>query len=350
MVKNPTPYQIALYTSLTITAIIFGCLLAAKLIFIPELPWYVVIIISGVTFAVSFLAIIEALKRYIYRRIKLIYKTIHKLKAPQENKLSNINLQDHIIDEVEQEVFTWAQSQKEEIEDLKKLESYRRDFIGNISHELKTPIFNIQGYLDTLVEGGLEDPSINRTYLHRAIKNVERLSNIVEDLDMISQLEVGQLDLELETFDIRDLSLEVFEELEISAKDKNIKLKIKDGCDQPFFVKADRERIHQVLQNLVSNSLKYGKKGGRTQIGFYTMDKNILIEVSDNGLGIEPENLPRLFERFYRVDKSRSREQGGTGLGLAIVKHLIEAHKQTINVRSAPGVGSTFGFTLEAAA
>ncbi|MEM7104156.1 MAG: ATP-binding protein [Bacteroidota bacterium] len=349
MLKNPTPYQIAVYTAVLITAILTLLFVGIKLLVGADFDWYYLPLFSLLTFAINFLTISEALKRYIYRRIKLVYKTIHKLKSPKENKLSQISLQDHIIDEVEQEVFDWANNQAREIEDLKKLEAYRRDFIGNISHELKTPLFNIQGYLDTLVEGGLEDPQINRNFLIRAIKNVERLNNIVEDLDMISNIEAGELQLDIQKFDIRELSYEIFEELEISALDRNINLKIKDGCDFPFVVEADRERIRQVLVNLISNSIKYGKQNGRTQIGFYNMDQNILIEVSDDGLGIAKSHLPRLFERFYRVDKSRSREQGGTGLGLAIVKHLVEAHKQTINVRSTEGLGSTFGFTLKSA-
>ncbi|MEO1438596.1 MAG: ATP-binding protein, partial [Bacteroidota bacterium] len=238
---------------------------------------------------------------------------------------------------------------RKEIEDLKKLEAYRRDFIGNISHELKTPLFNIQGYLDTLMEGGLEDPSINRMYLQRAATNVNRLSNIVEDLDMISQLEASELHLDITRFDIRALAYEIFDDFEMKADERDVKLAIKEGCDKPFFVLADRERIRQVLGNLISNSIKYGVEHGKTVVSFYQMDKNILIEVSDNGLGVEEKHLPRLFERFYRADKSRSREQGGTGLGLSIVKHLIEAHNQTINVRSSLGVGSTFGFTLTAA-
>ena len=234
-----------------------------------------------------------------------------------------------------------------EIETLRQLETYRRHFIGDVSHELKTPIFNIQGYLHTLLDGALEDPNVNTTFLKKAAKNLERLHIIVEDLEAISRLESGELMLEIQSFDIHALAAEVFEDLEFKAKQRNITLEFKDGASQGFKVQADRESIRQVLTNLVSNSIKYGEENGRTRIGFYDMDGNILIEVADNGLGIPKKHLNHVFDRFYRVDKSRSRERGGSGLGLSIVKHIIEAHKQTINVRSTPGLGSTFGFTLK---
>ena len=251
-----------------------------------------------------------------------------------------------IIDEVEKEVSEWAENQAEEIKALKKWQEYRRRFLGDISHELKTPIFNIQGYLETLLDGGMYDPQVHRSYLERANKNVERLNTIVEDLESISRLESGELILEMQNFDIRDLTLEVFEDLEMQARERRIELIFKPGADQHFKVRADRESIRQVLVNLVSNSIKYGRDGGHTKVGFYDMDRNILVEVADNGIGIPKEHINHVFERFYRVDKSRSRSRGGSGLGLSIVKHIIEAHQQTINVRSSINLGSTFGFTL----
>jgi len=289
------------------------------------------------------------LLRYIQRKIKVIYKSIHKHKLTTTEKRDYSYMQDRVMDDVEKEVEAWAAVQEKDAEKLNTWQEYRRKFLGDISHELKTPIFNIQGYLETLLEGGLEDESINKNYLQRAAKNVERLNTIVEDLESISRLESGELILDLQLFDIKTLTEEVFDDLEFRAKERNIRLVLKPGADQGFTVRADREYIRQVLSNLVNNSLKYGKEGGVTKVSFYDMDKNLLVEVADTGIGIAPDHLNHLFDRFYRVDKSRSREQGGSGLGLSIVKHIVEAHKQTINVRSTPGLGSTFGFTLEKA-
>ncbi len=346
--KNPTPRQIAIYAA-TITAVISLLLLLALTFFVQSpLSWWHGWLIAIIIFAVSYFTNITALERFIYRRVKLIYKTIHKTKAPKEPKEEKFKMNQHVIDEVEEEVRSWADERDEEIQSLKKMEAYRRDFMGNISHELKTPIFNVQGYIHTLLEGGIHDEEINMKYLERAAKNVERLNTIVEDLDMIAQLESQDLHLDFQAFDIHQLAIEIFEEMSISAREKNIRFGFKQGCDKAFNVIADRERIRQVLVNLITNSIKYGKKNGNTKLGFYHMDdKHLLVEVSDDGFGIDPKHLPRLFERFYRVDKSRSREQGGTGLGLSIVKHIVEAHKQTVNVRSTQNVGSTFGFTLD---
>jgi two-component system phosphate regulon sensor histidine kinase PhoR len=250
------------------------------------------------------------------------------------------------------EVISWARDQKEAIDELKRLAEFRKEFLGNVSHELKTPIFNIQGYIHTLIDGALEDPEVNIRFLKKAAKSADRLSDLVADLLAISQLESGELNMEFERFDINSLLKDVYEQLEVRAKERGISLLIKEGCNKPFYVFADRYRIRQVLVNLVGNAIKYGKEMGTANAAFYDMDENILIEIADNGDGIEQEHLPRIFERFYRVDKSRARESGpgGTGLGLAIVKHIIEAHNQTINVRSTIGHGTTFGFTLKAAA
>jgi two-component system phosphate regulon sensor histidine kinase PhoR len=232
---------------------------------------------------------------------------------------------------------------------MKKTEQFRKEFIDNVSHELKTPIFNIQGYLYTLIEGGMEDSEIAEKYLQRAVDNVDRIAEIVQELNQISKFESGGIQLDIKPFNIHDLVEEVISYMEIGAQRKKINLELKDHAHRPYMVTADREMIRQVLVNLVSNSIKYGRENGKTLIGFYDLDKNILVEVSDTGKGISQEHLPRLFERFYRVDKGRSRDEGGTGLGLSIVKHIIEAHNQTINVRSRIDVGSTFGFTLEKA-
>ena len=228
---------------------------------------------------------------------------------------------------------------------MKKDDNYRREFIGNVSHELKTPIFNIQGYLQTLIDGGLNDENINLKYLKRANKSVDRMINIIDDLEVISRLETEHDELDFQKFNIEELVHEIFDLMEMKASEMNINLKLKNES-QGVTVVADRNKIQQVLMNLVSNSIKYGKDGGDVIIRFFDMHNNMLIEVSDNGIGIAQESLDRLFERFYRVDKNRSREIGGTGLGLAIVKHILEGHNQTINVRSTKGKGSTFSFIL----
>jgi two-component system, OmpR family, phosphate regulon sensor histidine kinase PhoR len=237
--------------------------------------------------------------------------------------------------------------QQEEIEELKKLEAYRREFLGNVSHELKTPLFNIQGYILTLLDGGMNDPSVYREYLKRTEKNIERMIAIIQDLETISQFETGALKLQVTNFDIVGLAKEVIDLLEIKAKNKNITVSCRTGVDKAILIRADKEKIRQVLINLVDNSIKYNNEGGSTVIGFIESGTSVRIEISDNGIGIDPKDLPRLFERFFRVDKSRSREQGGSGLGLAIVKHILEAHGQSIQVKSTSGEGSTFSFFLE---
>jgi len=345
--KNPTPRQLGIYMAAFLAIITLIAMSILYLISDGQLLWWHIIAMPLLIFGAAYGINIVALERFIYRRVKLIYKTIHNMKAPKGSKIKTMNMGRHLIDEVEEEVTNWAKERDKEIENLKKLEAYRRDFLGNVSHELKTPIFNVQGYIETLIESKLEDESINLPYLERAAKNVERLSTITQDLDMIAQIESEDLHLDIQQFDVHELALEIFDEMSITAREKHIQFSFKQGCDKPFHVKADRERIRQVFVNLITNSVKYGKPNGNTKIGFYEMDeKHLLIEISDDGYGIEEKHLPRLFERFYRVDKSRSREQGGSGLGLAIVKHIIEAHKQTVTVRSTLNVGSTFGFTL----
>ncbi|MCB0568261.1 MAG: sensor histidine kinase [Phaeodactylibacter sp.] len=351
MFKNPTPQQIAVFVALYITTFTLAAWSLLEMArYRNMITWASALAILGVlAFTVAYLTTIFYLRKYIYRKIKVIYKTIHKQKLSPQEKNRSINVRANIIDEVEKQVSEWAEQQHEEIERYKAWAEYRRNFVGDISHELKTPIFNIQGYLHTLLDGAMNDTSVNMKFLSKAAKNLERLHIIVEDLEAISRLESGELILELQAFDIKKLCEEVFEELEIKAAQRNITLEFKEGASQNYRVLADRESIRQVLANLVNNSIKYGMENGRTRVGFYDMDKNILIEVADNGIGIPKKHLDHVFDRFYRVDKSRSREAGGSGLGLSIVKHIIEAHKQTINVRSTPNLGSTFGFTLQKA-
>ncbi len=236
---------------------------------------------------------------------------------------------------------------KEEIKKLRKTEKYRKDFLGNVSHELKTPIFNIQGYILTLLDGGIDDANINKLYLKRAERSTNRLINIVEDLDAIARLESGEFKLNLESFNLVKVVEEVLEYQEMQASERSIKIGFDGSYGKPIRVRADKKRIMEVIGNLVSNSIKYGKEGGKTTIGFLDTGENILVDITDNGIGVDEKNLPRIFERFYRVDKSRSRESGGTGLGLSIVKHTVQAHKQTITVKSKVGQGTTFLFSLD---
>ncbi|MBX2890130.1 MAG: sensor histidine kinase [Saprospiraceae bacterium] len=349
MFKNQTPQQLSFYVA-AVSAVLMALLaLFCKLTHILVISWESIgLLVLGV-FTIAFLANFYLVRYYIFRRIKLIYKIIHRHKLPSDFKAGKIDMGKNILDEVEQEVDAWAEQNERDIEELERLATYRRRFIGDVSHELKTPIFNIQGFIHTLLDGAIHDPAVNMQYLQRAAKNVDRLQAIVEDLETINKLEAGQMILDLREFDIHDLSDEVYADLEMRARERNIRLTYKEGAHQHFRVRADKESIRQVLINLVHNSIKYGKEGGITKISFYDVESYILVEVSDNGIGIEPEHLKHVFDRFYRADKHRSREAGGTGLGLSIVKHIIEAHKQTINVRSTLGQGSTFGFTLEKA-
>ncbi|HZL11513.1 MAG TPA: ATP-binding protein [Prolixibacteraceae bacterium] len=299
--------------------------------------------------AASYFIVLFILNRYINDKIKPIYKTIREVPIiAKESKvfetISSVNISD-----VQKEVEEWAKNQNEEITRLKDLERYRKEFVGNVSHELKTPIFNIQGYVSTLLDGGIDDPKINKLYLQRTDKSIDRLISIVEDLESITKLESGELTLNYVEFNMVRLTEEVFELAQMLANERNITLQFTTKTEKPIMVLADRKRIMEVMNNLVGNGIKYGKKRGHVKVGFYDLNETIMIEVSDNGIGMDKTHLFRIFERFYRIDKSRSREQGGTGLGLSIVKHIIEAHNQTVNVRSISEKGTTFTFTLEKA-
>lgn len=306
------------------------------------------VIIFILVFVLSAFLMYYVVDIYLRNRIKLVYKIIHQFKLSKSLKESiGDTLGDDPLAEMERQVKDYVVNNSRELEDLRKLEQFRKEFLGNLSHELKTPLFNIQGYVHTLLEGAMDDPKFARQFLERTSKSIERLSNLVDDLDAISRLERGEESIHKETFDIHQLVKDVYDSMELKAEKKNFSLSIKKESDKPFFVNADKEKIRQVITNLVDNAIKYGNDSGRVVASFYDMDDNILTEITDNGIGIPEEHLPRLFERFYRVDKHRSREQGGTGLGLAIVKHILEAHQQTINVRSTKGVGTTFAFTLQ---
>ncbi|HXB34985.1 MAG TPA: ATP-binding protein [Puia sp.] len=297
----------------------------------------------------SYGLILFTLEKFIYRKIKLIYKLIHQTKATKKEEVYfKYILPQKSIDEVREDVEKWGEKRNEEIELLKKNEAYRKEFLQNLAHEFKTPIFAIQGYVDTLLNGAMDDTFIRKKFLENTAKNVERLVNLMNDLDEISTLERGEQLLYKQNLIVQDLIREIFESLSIKTHNKNIRTAIKKGCESPITVFADKEKIRMVLTNLVENATKYGKTGGSIVASIYKIDeKNVLIEISDDGIGIEEEHLLRIFERFYRTDAARSRDKGGTGLGLAICKHIIEAHGQSIHVRSRPDVGTTIGFTLE---
>ena len=301
-----------------------------------------------VSLLTSYMVFYYLIERFVYSKIKLIYKLIHNLKLGKDLKdaLGEYVSADPIND-VELEVKEWARDKKSEIDQLKDQEKFRREFLSNISHELKTPLFAIQGYIEALQEGDIDDPEMTRQFLEKASRNVDRLAFFIKDLDAISKLESGEIPVNYDRFNLVDLINEVIDSLELKAKKYNINLHFKEKYHSPTWVIADREKIRQVFVNLIDNSFKYGKSNGNTFIKTFELHDQILVEITDDGIGIEEKYLPRLFERFYRTDKSRSRQIGGSGLGLAIVKHIIEAHEQTITVRSTENIGSTFGFTLQ---
>lgn len=287
--------------------------------------------------------------QYIKEKLKVIYKSIGLLKSDTDQIKTKKGKNDE-LEIVNNVVLKWSEDKKKEIEELKELAVYRREFLGNISHELKTPIFNIQGYVLTLLDGGLDDKSINEKFLRKTEKSINRMIALVEELEEITKLESGELKLKEEVFNLYDLTREVIDFMEMKAANNNTKINLHSSMNRSMKVKADKKRIRQVLINLIDNAIKYGNlNGGSIKISAYNFHNNYLVEVQDNGIGIPEENVHRVFERFYRTEKSRSRDTGGSGLGLAIVKHIIEAHHQTISVRSKEGEGTTFSFTLKMA-
>jgi len=342
--KLKRSYKFAYKSSLLIALFSFIAAVLLTKIFYNEVGLYFALLISVLVFLFSFFLIQFRVERFIYRRVKKIYDEVSLLDVEELSKKSITSN----IETLSLGVKKFAEDKRLEIELLQIREEYRREFLGNVSHELKTPLFTVQGYLLTLMEGAIKDKSIRNKYLERANKGVERLINIVKDLDMIARLESGNLNPTIETFNIIGLIQNVFDLLEIKAKKREIYLTFDKKYETPILVKADVERIEQVLINLIENSIKYGRQKGNTIVSVKNYSgKQFIIKVTDNGEGIQQHNIPRLFERFYRVDQSRSREQGGSGLGLSIVKHILEAHQQQIFVESKYGKGSTFSFTLE---
>ena len=306
--------------------------------------WAISIIVGVVLEELSYFVIYNAIEKYIDHRIQILYKTISKVKGGGD---LTINMDEDVVELANQDVMEWADGQIEEINLLRETDSFRKDFIGNLAHELKTPLFNIQGFILSLLEGGVDDPEINRKFLSKAEKNIDRMTSLLEDLDSISKIESGAMNIEMETVDIVELSSEIAENLDRKAKDATVQIKIRE--EEEFNVLCDPNKIGQVLSNLLVNSINYGVENGKTVVRFYDMGDNILIEVADDGIGIDEEDLLRIYERFYRVDKSRSRHAGGSGLGLSIVKHIVEAHGGNLHVRSTLGKGTTFSFTLQKA-
>jgi two-component system phosphate regulon sensor histidine kinase PhoR len=342
--KNLSPRQLAAFTAgILAVPVALGILLLTR-------NWQIGLGSLVVVFAGSYWLVLVTMERFIYRKIKLIYKLIYQTKATKKEEMYfKYILPQKSIDEVRADVEEWGERRNSEIELLRQNEAYRKEFLQNLAHEFKTPIFAIQGYVDTLLDGAMEEEAIRKRFLENTAKNVDRLVNLMNDLDEISKLERGEQLLAKQNFIIQDLIREVYDSLSIKTQTKNIRTLFKKGCEAPITVFADKEKIKQVLINLVENATKYGKQNGTITASIYdTDDQHVLVEISDDGIGIEEEHLPRIFERFYRTDTARSRDKGGTGLGLAICKHIIEAHGQSIHVRSTPDVGTTIGFTLEA--
>ncbi len=333
--------------STTIIVCILGLFLLAFLYLSGEWQlWPYCLGLLILVYAISVVVLQVRVQRFIYRRIKKIYDDVTLLESTSLSSGPITTDMRTLTEEIEK----FAKDKKLQIDTLKIREAYRKDFLGNVSHELKTPLFTVQGYIETLLDGAMEDKSVRKKYLQRASKGVERLIYIIKDLDLISKLEVGEVNLDIKTFDILEVISNVFDLLEMKAAKKKIALTFDREYEGPVLVRGDKEKIQQVLTNLVVNSLKYGSVGGTTEVSVENLIKNkVIVRVTDNGEGMDEEHLTRIFERFYRVDKSGSRKEGGSGLGLSIVKHLIEAHGEKIYVESAPGVGSEFSFTLEMA-
>jgi len=341
--KFKKTYKFAIKTALYLT--VFMTLLMGVFLYgFYTVNGWLLLAFAILGYVFSFIVIQFRVEKFIYKRVKKIYDDLTLLESTNLSR-SPINTD---MGTLTQEIDKFARDKKLEIETLKVREQYRKEFFGNVSHELKTPLFTVQGYILTLLDGAMNDENIRKKYLERASKGVERLVYIVNDLDMITKLEIGDLQINTESFDIVKLVKNVFEMFEMRANEKKITLTFDIDYPKPIMVKADKERIQQVLINLIVNSIKYGREKGTTEVSIENLIKNkVIVRITDNGIGIGKNHLSRLFERFYRVDKSGSRAEGGSGLGLSIVKHIIEAHDEKIYVESEFGVGSEFSFTLE---
>lgn len=340
--KNLSPKQLALLTALLMSSLI------ALSLFVLIANWKLLLAYFIACFIVIYLLVNQILEFFIYRKIKLIYKLISHTKASKrEEAFQKYLLPRKGIDEVRADVEHWAAQKANEIQQLQSNEQFRKEFLQNLSHEIKTPIFAIQGYLELLSDGAAEDPVLSKKFIGQAEANVQRLVGLLNDVDVITNLEINKDSILKQHFTIQDLIKEVVQNLNVKLLKKNIQFQFKKGSELPIEVFADKNKIYQVLVNVFSNAAKYGKIDGAITASVYHLeDKKILIEISDNGIGIDEAHIPRLFERFYRTDDARSRDIGGSGLGLAICKHIIEAHGENIHVRSQLNVGTTIGFTL----
>jgi two-component system phosphate regulon sensor histidine kinase PhoR len=340
--KNLSPRQLAVLTALIMSSLI------ALSVFVLITNWKLLLAYFIVCFVVIYLLVFQILEFFIYRKIKLIYKLISYTKASKrEEAYQKYILPRKGIDDVRVDVEKWATQKADEIQKLQSNEQFRKEFLQNLSHEIKTPVFAIQGYLELLADGAVEDPKLSNKFIKQAEANVQRLVGLLNDVDVITNLEINKEPILKQQFIIQDLILESVQNLNVKLLKKNIQFHLKKGSELSVEVFADKNKIYQVLVNIFSNAVKYGKIDGEIIASvYYLEDKKVLIEITDNGIGIEESHIPRLFERFYRTDDARSREIGGTGLGLAICKHIIEAHGENIHVRSQLNVGTTVGFTL----
>lgn len=339
MIKYTNPKSISFFSSFILAILISLLFQTINFLFVSSnLTNFIIIFL--LVFIFCFITNYLILSNFISEKVKVIYKTILSQKGISEKIETD-------LDKVNNDVFNFLNRNKYELDELKKMETFRREFIGNISHELKTPVFNMQGFVYTLLDGAINDENVKIKYLERTSKSIDRMITMLNDLDVITSIESNNYSLDFSDWDIILLIEEIIGQLEIKTKSKNISIILDYDKNAQVYVHADRDLIHHVMTNLLVNSINYGNLDGNTKIRLYEMGDNILIEVADNGIGISQKHLPRLFERFFRVDKSRSRQAGGSGLGLSIVKHILESHGQTINVRSAEGVGTTFGFTLK---
>jgi len=340
--KNLSPKQLAALTALLLASLI------AISIYVLFPKWELLLTYFIASFAIIYFLLYEILERFIYRKIKLIYKLISQTKASKrEEAYQKYILPKKGIDDVREDVEEWAAQKTKEIQDLQSNEAFRKEFLQNLSHEIKTPIFAIQGYLELLDDGAMDEPTTAKRFVGKAQANVQRLVQLLNDVDSITNLEINKDPILKQSFVIQDLISEAVNNLNVKWIKKNIQFHFKKGCETPTYVFADKNKIYQVIVNILSNAAKYGKIDGEIIASVYAIEgEKILIEFSDDGIGIAEEHIPRLSERFYRTDDARSRDIGGTGLGLAICKHIIEAHNETMHIRSKLGVGTTVGFTL----
>ena len=342
--KFKNSYSFAIKTSFAISLIsLFVVAVVLYLYSLLDQYYFQLILLVILIFIISFLIIQSRIEAFIYGKIKNLYKDLNIIDSISLSK-PNVTTD---MNSLMQNINEFSKDKKLEIESLKVQEEFRKEFIGNVAHELKTPIFTIQGYIENLIDGAVENELLRDKFLNRAQISVERLIYIIKDLDMITKLESGSQNLEVTSFDLNKLIKNIFDQLEIQAQKKEIKLIFNTDYSESILVNADRDKIHQVITNLIINSIKYGTFKGTTEISLESLTtEKLIVRVTDNGEGILNEHLPRLFERFYRVDQSGSRKQGGSGLGLSIVKHIIDAHNENIYIESKLGIGSEFSFTL----